>query len=78
MARFDLKPADVDMTTCALPITSTKKCPQCKKVFDWYGEQWTYKSRHYGKMQYYCSWSCWRASDGKQGEKLRGSGYCGW
>ena len=76
MSTFVLKPVDVEMTTCALPITSTKKCPVCKTVFDWYGEQWVYKDKHKGERRYFCSWKCWRAVD-KKGEKLRGSGYHG-
>ena len=76
MATFVLKPVDVEMTTCALPITSTKKCPVCEKVFDWYGEQWVYRDQHKGQRRYFCSWTCWRKVD-KKSEKLRGSGYHG-
>ena len=47
-------------------VRGTKTCPQCKKVFDWLGEQWVYKSKHHGKTRYYCSWSCWRAADKKK------------
>lgn len=51
----------------------TKKCPECKKKFDWLGEQWVYKSKRNGVMQYYCSWTCWRKEDRqKHKPNLRG------
>ena len=55
---------------------TTKKCPECKKTFDWLGEQWAYKTKHNGVMRYYCSWTCWRKEDHKP--KIRGEGYKKW
>ena len=60
----------------ALFSGKTKKCPECKKTFDWLGEQWVYKTKHNGVMRYYCSWTCWRKEDHKP--KLRGEGYKKW
>lgn len=59
-----------------------KKCPECKKKFDWLGEQWTYKTKHNGTMHYYCSWTCWRAEDKRKAARgistLRGGNYAKW
>ena len=59
-------------------IAKQKKCPECKKKFDWYGEQWAYKSKRNGVMHYWCSWTCWRAEDKRKDKKLKGEGYRGW
>ena len=53
--------------------TQKKKCPECKRHFDWLGEQWVYKTKHNGVMRYYCSWTCWRKEDRqKHKPNLRG------
>ena len=51
-----------------------KVCPECKRKFEWFGEQWVYKGSHKGKLAYWCSWTCWRA-DERKNHKLRGEGY---
>ena len=52
----------------------TKKCPECKKTFDWLGEQWVYKTKHNGVMRYYCLWTCWIADDKRKGTRYGGGG----
>jgi len=60
----------------------TKKCPECKKTFNWLGEQWVYKTKHNGKMRYYCSYTCWMAEDKRKAARgistLRGGNYAKW
>ena len=53
-------------------VVARKKCPECKKMFEWYGDKWVYKGRRRGVMQYWCSWKCWRAEDHRKETKLRG------
>lgn len=57
----------------------TKVCPECKKSFDWYGEQWVYRGTRNGKCAYFCSYKCWRAEDHRKEAKgvslLRGGNY---
>lgn len=59
------------------PNVMIKVCPECKKSFEWYGEQWVYRSRKGEKRQYYCSYKCWRAEDHRKEAKnaLRGGNY---
>lgn len=59
-------------------ISGTKKCPECKKKFEWTGDQWVYKGKRNGKMAYWCSWTCWRAEDKRKDKKLKGEAYRGW
>jgi hypothetical protein len=63
-------------TAVSIPIAGRKVCPECKKVFDWYGEQWVYRDHYDGKRRFYCSYNCWRAIDrrkeAKRKEALRG------
>ena len=55
--------------------SQVKTCPECKRQFDWFGEQWVYRTKRNGKMLWYCSWRCWRAQDARVPKKLRGEGY---
>lgn len=63
------------------PTVGMKVCPECKKAFEWYGEQWVYHDVHKGKRRYYCSYKCWLAEDHRQEAKgkslLRGGNYAG-
>ena len=55
-------------------VVGKKKCPECGKVFDWFGECWKYKTQHKGKTCYYCSWTCWIAEEKRKGIKYGGGG----
>lgn len=70
-----------NQTTIALPDSMTKICAECKKAFEWYGEQWVYRNIRHGKKRYYCSYKCWRAEDHRMEAKgkslLRGGNYAG-
>lgn len=61
---------------------ATKVCPECKKKFDWYGEQWVYRAKHNGVMRYYCSYTCWMAEDKRKAARgistLRGGNCAKW
>ena len=45
------------------PTQGLKVCPECKKAFEWFGEQWVYKNIRNGKTRWFCSYKCWRAED---------------
>lgn len=62
-------------TTVQLPRADTKICPECKKEFAWFGEQWVYRDRKGEKRRWFCSYKCWRAEDKRKEHKLRGEGY---
>ncbi len=61
------------------PTVSVKVCPECRKTFDWFGEQWVYRNVRNGERRYYCSYKCWRAEDHRKEARgkslLRGGNY---
>lgn len=75
MSRKSVRREVNNPTTIAGPHVMTKICPECKKAFDWYGEQWVYRDQKRGVKRYFCSCKCWRAEDHRKGTKLRGEGY---
>lgn len=64
-------------------FNSTRKCAQCGKLMTiLWPHQWAYKRGNPGKIKYYCSWSCLRASETKQEKEclimpIYGRGKCG-
>lgn len=64
-----------NQTTIAMPENMTKVCPECRKEFAWYGEQWVYRDQKGGKRRWFCSYKCWRAEDHRKEKKLKGEGY---
>ena len=56
-------------STIEIPTNMTKVCPECKKEFAWYGEQWVYRGQKKGVKLWYCSYKCWRAEDHRQEAK---------
>ena len=59
-------------------VVGQKKCPECGKMFDWFGDCWVYKGKKKDVRVYYCSWKCWRAEDKRKETKMRGESYHGW
>lgn len=63
------------------PTVGLKVCPECKKEFEWFGEQWVYRNIRHGEKRFYCSYKCWRAEDHRKEAKgkslLRGGNYAG-
>lgn len=46
------------------------ECPECGKVFELrFAEEYVFKHKLNGKMRYWCSWHCWRASQSKIDKK---------
>ena len=58
------------MSEAAEVYTTTKKCPECGKLFSvLWPHQWAYKRFWPAHPVYWCSWKCLRANDKKEGEK---------
>lgn len=74
-----VRTAAFELPTIALPNKQYKVCPECKKRFEWLGEQWVYRSRNNGVRRWYCSYKCWRAEDHRKEARgksaLRGGNY---